>query len=172
VSKNGLLLVSLVGAIPGAWLVCLMVMAFMNHAAGPSIYPKALAGLALLSGLLLTVMPIGIFVFGGPRAEKAPAEKSGDEADVAVSGSEEIVAESDDGFESSSGVTDENLEVIEGEPDEFAMTGEVVTGDADSSSEEFDLGSDFEIGGADDEAVEVLEDDDEFDDDAPKKKHK
>jgi len=168
VSKNGLLLVSLVGAIPGALLVYLMVMAFVNYAAGPTLWPKALAGMSLLCGLLLAVMPIGIFVYGGPKTEKAPAEKKGDEAEISSGDEETIIAESEEDYESSSGATDENLEVVEAS-DEFAMTGEIVTSDTDSSSEEFDLGSDFEVSESDDEAVEVL-DDDEFDDDAPKKK--
>ncbi len=169
-SKNGLLLVSLVGAIPGALLVYLMVMAFVNYAAGPTMWPKALAGMSLLCGLLLAVMPIGIFVYGGPKTEKAPAEKKDDEAEVEPGNEETIIAESDDDFEPASGATDENLEVVEGASDEFAMTGEIVTSDADSStSEEFDLGSDFEVSESDEEAVEVL-DDDEFDDEAPKKK--
>jgi hypothetical protein len=170
VSKNSLLLVSLVAAIPGGVLVCLMVMAFLNYAGGSTMWPKALAGMSLLIGLLLAVMPIGIFVFGGPKAEKAPEEKSGDEAVIDASDAETIIAESDDGLESSAGATDENLEVIEGEPDEFAMTGEVVAGDADTGSEEFDVGSDFEVGGADEEAVEVIDAEDDFEDDAPQKK--
>jgi hypothetical protein len=169
VSKNGLLLVSLVGAIPGAFVVYVMVMAFVNYAAGPAVWPKALAGMSLLCGLLLAVMPIGIFVYGGPKTEKAPAEKSGDKAESTSGDEETIIAESEDDPEYSSGATDESLEVV-GASDEFAMTGEIVTGDADSSgSEEFDLGSDFEVSEPEEGAVEVLEDD-EFDDDAPKKK--
>ena len=168
-SKNGLLLVSLVGAIPGAFVVYVMVMAFVNYAAGPAVWPKALAGMSLLCGLLLAVMPIGIFVYGGPKAEKAPAEKTGDESEGGSGDEEAIIAESDEESESSAAVTDENLEVV-GASDEFAMTGEIVTSDADSSgSEEFDLGSDFEVSESEEGAVEVLEDD-ELDDDAPKKK--
>ncbi len=176
-TKNGLMLVSLVGAIPGLGLVFLMAMAFMNHAAGPAIWSKALAGMSLLVGLLLAAMPLIIFVRGGPAVEK-PVEKKKDEDEAEVvdaADAETIIAESDDDAEASAAVTDESLEVVEGEPDEFAMTGEVVTGDSDAgSSEEFDADSDFEIGGDSGEAVEVIDEGDEFEEEveeeAPKKK--
>jgi len=160
------MLISLVAAIPGALLLVLMVMAFINYAAGPTVWFKALAGTALLVGLLLTCMPLVIFVRGGPRAEKAPDKKSGEEAEGEAGDSDAIVAESDEISDSQVEVTDSNLEVVEGEPDEFAMTGELVSGDTDASSEDFDLGSDFELGAGEDEAVEVIDDDE----DAPKKK--
>lgn len=169
-SKNSLILVSLVGAIPGALLAGLMVIAFLNYAGGPTMWVKALAVTALLIGLLLTVMPVGIFVFAGPKAEKAPKEKTGDEAESEASDSQAIISESEDALDSRSGATDSSLEVVEGEPDEFAMTGEVVTGDDDTGSEEFDVGSDFEIGTGDAEPVETLDEGDQFDEDAPKKK--
>lgn len=176
-SKNGLLLVSLVGAIPGAVLVYLMVMAFVSFAAGPSLWPKALAGLALLIGLLLAVMPVGIFVFGGPKAEKASKKEESEEAE----GEAAIIAESHDDLEASeadsaSGATDPSLEVVDADSEEFARTGEIVTSDDDIGSEEFDLGSDFEIGEAEGEhsgdAVEVIDADDDFEEEAPKKKKK
>lgn len=176
-NKNGLMLVSLVGAIPGAVLVFLMAMAFINYAAGPTMWSKALAGTALLVGLLLTSMPLIVFVRGGSKAEK-PAEKesqqeAGEEAEIVdASDAETIIAESEDEAELSAEATDENLEVVEGEPDEFAMTGEVVSDVADESSEEFDPGSDFEIGGGEEEPVEVIDEGDEFEEDAPKKKKK
>ena len=175
-SKNGLFFVSLVAAVPGAVLVYLMVMSFLQYAGNSSMWPKALAGMALLVGLLLTFMPVGILVFGGPKAEKAPEKKSVEGSASEFEDSEAIISESHDGSDSSagslSGATDPNLEVIEGEPDEFAMTGEIVTSDLDGSSEDFDLGSDFEVGRAEDEAVEVIDAEDEFDEHARKKKKK
>ena len=179
-SKNGLFFVSLVAAVPGAVLVYLMVMSFLQYAGNSSMWPKALAGMALLVGLLLTFMPVGILVFGGPKAEKAPEKKSVEGSASEFEDSETIISESHEGSDSAvgssrgslSGATDPNLEVIEGEPDEFAMTGEIVTSDLDGSSEDFDLGSDFEVGGAEEEAVEVIDAEDEFDEHAPKKKKK
>jgi hypothetical protein len=173
VSKNSLILVSLVGAIPGALLVGLMALAFLSYAGGPTMWVKALAVVSLLIGLLLTAMPVGIFVFAGPKAEKAPKEKSGDEAGSESSDSQAVIAESDDAVDSRSGATDSSLEVVEGEPDEFAMTGEVVADEQhDTSSEEFDVGSDFEIGTGDEEPVEAIEEGDDFDEEAPPKKKK
>jgi hypothetical protein len=159
----------LVGAIPGAFLAGLMVMAFLNYAGGPSMGSKLLAGMALLVGVLLTCMPVGIFVYGGPKAEKAPKEKSADEAEIESGEGETIIAESDEGSDSHGGMTDSSLEVVEGEPDEFAMTGEIVHSDAELSNEEFAADSDFEVGTGD-EAVEMIDEEDEFGDDAPKKK--
>ena len=175
-SKNGLFLVSLVAAVPGAVLVYLMVMSFLQYAGNSSTWPKALAGMALLVGLLLTLMPVGILVFGGRKAEKAPVKEPSAGSASEFEDSETIISESHEGSDSSpgllSGATDPNLEVVEGEPDEFAMTGEIVTSDLDGSSEDFDLGSDFEAGGAEEEAVEVIDAEDKFDEHAPKKKKK
>jgi hypothetical protein len=155
VTKNGLILVSLVAAVPGAVLVCLMVMAFLSYAAGPSLWPKALAGMALLTGLVVMLMPVGIFVFG-PKAEKKSAATGDSE------NSETIVAESVSDSSMPPTTTDPNLEVVEAASEEFAMTGEIVTGDHDAGSEEFEVGSDFEMDAADD-AVE---------EEAPKQKKK
>jgi hypothetical protein len=140
VSKNGLILTSLVGAIPGAVMAALMVLAFGKYAGGPSILHKLLCGMALLIGLLLAAMPIGIFVLTGPKAEKAPAKKKKEEV-----GEELVEAQSSEAVEvEDSAVTDENLEIEEGPPDEFAVTGEVVTKDALADSSEFDIEQDEE----------------------------
>jgi hypothetical protein len=175
VSKNGLFLVSLVAAVPGGLLVYLMVMAFLNHAGGPTMWPKALAGTALLIGLVLAVMPFGILVFGGPKAEKAAPEKKADEeADNELTGEQTIIVDSQEGSElsesdSSAGATDPDLEVVEAESEEFAMTGEIATSDVDDG-DDFETGSDFEMGSDEDDAVEVIESEDDFEEDAPKKK--
>ncbi len=148
-TKNGLFLVSLVAALPGGLLVYLMVIAFASYAAGPSVWLKALAGMAFVIGLLLAVMPVGILVFGGPKAEKAPEKKADEEEEAGneLTGEQTIIAESHEGSEfsdsdsdSSSGATDPVLEVVEAESEEFAMTGVVVTSDADTGSQEFDHG--------------------------------
>ena len=97
-SKNGLILTSLVGAIPGALMTYMMVMAFVNFAGGASPVHKALCGLALLIGLLLAAMPIGVLVLAGPKAEKPAKSDSGkkknsDASDEAVEEAEDAVAE-------------------------------------------------------------------------------
>jgi hypothetical protein len=139
VSKNGLILSSLVTAIPGAVLTYLMVMAFINFAGGPSILHKILCVLALLIGLLLMALPVGIFVLAGPKAEKSPDEKNGDADDVKKSkkkGDEDEVEELVEADSGVSGVTDENLEIESGSLDEFAVTGEVLLEDDEADSGE------------------------------------
>ncbi|MGE5193339.1 MAG: hypothetical protein ACM3U2_12665, partial [Deltaproteobacteria bacterium] len=73
-TKTGLFVTSFVAAIPGAGLACLMVMAFLSYSGGPSMWTKALAGMLFVIGTLLALMPVGVFVFGGPKTEKAPKE--------------------------------------------------------------------------------------------------
>src|SRR5262245_57125199 len=75
-NKNALCLTSLVAAVPGAWLAVLMVMAFISYAGGWSFLVKGVAGILLLVGGMLAVMPIAIFVLAGPRAAKAAKKES------------------------------------------------------------------------------------------------
>lgn len=170
-TKIGLFATSFVASLPGAALAYLMVMAFLNYSGGGSIWTKGLAGMLLVIGGLLTVMPFGIIVFAGPKTEKAPKkakEKSGDEDLVEAEADEEegeaLVEADEDESESNVAVTDENLEVFDQGTDEFAMTGEVIDDGSGMSSGEFDLGEDFDSAEAD---VLEVEDDDE-----PKKKKK
>lgn len=171
--KNGLFLTSFVAAIPGAVLAYLMVMSFIQYAGGPSMWTKGLAGMLFLIGLLLMAMPVGIFLFAGPKAEKASPKKSagesneesGDAESAAESGeeigsghAETVIGDSED-FESPADVTDSSLQVVEGEPDEFSVTGEVVTDE--SAAEEFEADSDFEVNTGDEEPFD-------FDDEEPK----
>ena len=171
-SKNGLILTSLVGAVPGALMATLMVMSFAKYAGGPSVLHKILCALALLIGLLLAAMPVGIFVLAGPKAEKAPAKKKeektakdADEASGEIAEAEEaeaeetLIGESDDLVEENASATDDNLEIEEGPPDEFAVTGEIVTDEAAAEAEEFVVEGDLEVEEADEG-------------DAPKKKKK
>lgn len=156
-SKNGLFLTSLVAAIPGVILACLMVMAFVNYAGGPTWWVKILAGMLLLIGMLLTAMPVGIMLFAGPKAEKAPKTEKNEAAEKEAAEAESEAA----GESARSGATDSSLEVTGA--DESAMTGEFVAGDDDASGEDFDLGpgSEFEM--------EAAEADVEAEDEGPKK---
>jgi hypothetical protein len=180
VSKNGLIVTSLVGAIPGLVMAYLMVMAFVNSAGGPTVLSKIQCILALLIGLLLAAMPVGIFVLTGPKGEKSPAkkkeekeEKEQKDAEVVEEASGEVV-ESDAAYEETligdsselldedaAGVTDENLVVDEGPPDEFAVTGEVVNDDLEADSEDFAAEEELEV----EEEQEV----EEAEEEAPKK---
>jgi hypothetical protein len=176
VTKQGLFLTSFVAAIPGAFLAVLMAISFLKYAGGPSLWTKGLAGMLFLIGGLLAVMPVGIFLFAGPKTEKPPEKKPTDESSgeegeaepAADSGDEfdsrhaaTIISDSEE-FESHADVTDSSLQVVEGEPDEFSVTGEVVTDD--SAAEEFgsDADSDFEVNSGDDDEPF------DFDEDEPK----
>jgi hypothetical protein len=156
VSKNGLILTSVVvGAIPGALLTFMMVMAFVNYAGGPFILHKILCVAALLIGLLLMAMPVGIFVLDGPKSEKAPAKKKDKDEDAVVE-DDAVVAEDDAVVEDAGVVTDDNLVVEDTATGDFAMTGEIVTDDSSAGEEFAEAEEDF---------VEVEEEED----DAPKK---
>jgi hypothetical protein len=170
VTKTGLILTSFVAAIPGAALAYLMVMAFLSHSGGPSMWSKALAGMLLVIGGLLAVMPFGIIVFAGPKTEKAPKKPEGEAAKeegsavVAAeseSESELEAEEAEEGSGSRAVVTDPSLEVVEANSDDFAMTGKV-EGAAEDAAELSEDDSDFEVnaaaGESDDEFFEAEED--------------
>jgi hypothetical protein len=171
VTKIGLFLTSFVAAVPGAGLAYLMVMAFLNHSGGASLWTKSLAGMLFVVGTLLTLMPFGILVFAGPKVEKAPKkQKDGEEAGSAVveaeSGEAVVAADDEEGGSGSrAAVTDPNLEVMDGSADDFAMTGEVVAGD-DAASEAVEDDSDFEVNATGTESEEDLF---EMDEEPPKK---
>lgn len=140
-SKNALVLTSLITAIPGLFLVFLVVMAFLRYAGGWSIGTQVLSGLMLLIGLGLTLMPVGIYVFGGPKAEKEPKAEAESAAESGESA--ELVAEESGESPASDLISDSSLEVEEMGTDDFAMTGEVLTPEA--SGEDFDLGGEEEL---------------------------
>ncbi len=184
-SKNGLILTSLVGAIPGLVMAYLMLMAFVNSAGGPTVLSKIQCVLALLIGLLLAAMPVGIFVLTGPKGEKAPAKKkeekeekdaevveeaSGEVVEADAASEETLIGDSSDLLdEDDAGVTDENLVVDEGPPDEFAVTGEVVKDDLDTGSEDFSAEDEPADEPADEFEIEEELEIEEAEEDAPKK---
>lgn len=141
-SKLGLVLTSLVGAIPGGVMAAVMVMAFVNYAGGSSTTFKVLAGLLLLIGSFLAAMPVGILLFAGPKSEKkikkakdvekAKAEGSGDKAPESAEVEEvEVVAEDD-----------ATMEVSDDSPDSEVFAETIDQPIVDAGSDEFDLGDD------------------------------
>jgi hypothetical protein len=155
VTKTGLFLTSFVAAIPGAALAYLMVMAFLSHSGGPSMWTKALAGMLLLIGALLAVMPFGIMVFAGPKTEKAPkkpkeeaAKEEGSAVVAAESEAEVEAAEAEEGSGSRPAVTDPNLEVVEANSDEVIEANSDDFAPAEGAEEAAavsDDDSDFEV---------------------------
>lgn len=132
-----MVLTSLITAVPGALVVFLVIMGFLQYGGGWSAVSVVLSSVLLLIGLGLFLMPVGIYVWTG-KAEKKP---KADAAQAAESGSGELVAEesgelvTEDSGEKHA-VTDSSLEVVD-ETGDFAMTGELAA--ADESHEEFDL---------------------------------
>ncbi len=167
-TKTGLFLTSFVAAIPGALLAYLMVMAFLNYSGGPTMWSKALAGMLFVIGTLLVLMPVGIFVFTGPKTEKAPkkaegeagGQEAGSEVVAAESGEAVVAAEEGEEGAGAPAVTDANLEVVEAGSEDFAMTGEVVNAE-EAAAEVSEDDSDFEINAdaaSEDELLEAEED--------------
>jgi hypothetical protein len=140
VSKNGLCLTAIVAAIPGAWLAVLMIMAFVNYAGGPSVTVKALAGILLLVGGALAVMPIGIFVLAGPRAEKASRKKEAKDEEAGAA--EASKAAEGDEFVTGDEATFEVDEASAGSVESFEAIDQP---DVEAGSDDFDLGADFEV---------------------------
>jgi len=105
-TKNGLFAVSLIGAIPGAFLAYLCVMAFLNFAGGSSILLKSLTGLLLLIGAGMPILSVATLLQGrggksgdeaSTKVAKAPAKGTASES-VAEEVVEEVeeLADSDD----------------------------------------------------------------------------
>lgn len=150
-TKNTLCLTSLVAAVPGAWLAVLMVMAFVNHSGGWSVTLQGLAGILLLIGSTLALMPVGIYVLMGPKSGKASKKK--DSKDKAADSTAEPVESSDalmvDEAESvETEAMDEGEATFEADIDprdseEFVETISNPVVEADS--EAFDLGDEFEL---------------------------
>jgi hypothetical protein len=144
VSKNSLALLSLVGAIPAAFLLYLLIMSFLSDPGFDNIYGmmKYFAIAALLASAAVVLMPAGILVFAGRHAadEETASSEAGD--------SEAAATASDSEAEAS--VADEDL--IGG--DEFEEESVEVEEDVAASDEElFEAGEDedFDIEGFEDE---------------------
>ncbi|MFM7160864.1 MAG: hypothetical protein ACKOGA_13610 [Planctomycetaceae bacterium] len=117
-TKNGLFAVSLIGAIPGAFLAYLCVMAFLNFAGGSSLLLKGLTGLLLLIGAGMPILSAATLLQG--RGSKgtgdAPAEqaKGKSKAAVEVEEAEEAVAlaDSDELLDADEAVDDELVDDV------------------------------------------------------------
>jgi hypothetical protein len=72
VTKSSSALMSLVAAVPAAFLAFLLVMAFLNHADVMGGTLNAVVGVALLAAVATALMPVGILVFGGPKGPARP----------------------------------------------------------------------------------------------------
>jgi len=134
-----MVLTSLVVAIPGLFLLFLVVMGFLRFGGGWSAVSITLSALLGLIGLGLALMPVGIHLYGAKSGEKSKEEG----AEAGESGSAVVAAESGESPSSAVAVTDPSLEVVDAGSDELAMTGEFVTED-EGSEEEFAVDSESE----------------------------
>lgn len=135
-TKNELCLTSLVAAIPGAILAVLMIFAFINYAGGPTLGFRLISGLLLLIGAFLGLMPVGIFLRGGPQAAK-PKKKDvvpTPEETQASKASDEPVSDEEATFEvgETPGDSEAFAETIDEDESEIA------------GSSDFDLGAEFD----------------------------
>jgi hypothetical protein len=113
-TKNGLFAVSLIGAIPGAFLAYLCVMAFLNFAGGASILLKGLTGL----GAGMPILSAATLLQGrGAKGTDDAAEKAKGKAKAAVAEVEEAeeavaVADSDELLDADEVVDDELVDDV------------------------------------------------------------
>ncbi|MFH1303274.1 MAG: hypothetical protein ABIK07_19590 [Planctomycetota bacterium] len=150
-SKLQLPLMSLVAAIPGAYLTYLLVMAFLNHAEAMSTSLLGVAGLTLLLSGFLAIMPLGALILG-PKGASKKKGKGKDQPEVDAEEEDEMV--SDSAAELSDEFSDGEIGV---DDDELASGDELDFDDAD----EF---SDSEISGEIEEEEYDFSDEYEFDD--------
>jgi hypothetical protein len=134
-----MVLTSLIVAIPGLFLLFLVVMGFLRFGGGWSAISITLSALLGLIGLGLALMPVGIHLYSAKSEEKP----KGEGAEAGESGSAVVASESGESPSSAVAVTDTSLEVVDAGSDELAMTGEFVSEDA-GSDEEFAVDSDSE----------------------------
>jgi len=169
VGKMSLFTISLFPAIAGGGLAYLMVMSFLNFADRSSGSLKGLAGLALLLGSVLALMPIGILI-AGPKSKKSAggaAPSTGDSiAEDAASISDEEIDElqSADDFEA---VADDDFESAGGFEDDLGDdldSHEIGSGELVADLEESDEfnSDDLEIPPDDSDDILVAEASDDF----------
>jgi len=119
VSKLQLFLVSLIGAIPGAFLAYLSVMAFLNFAGGSSTLLKATTALLAAVGTFMPILSAMVLLSGRGEGKAAAAKTPPAKETDAV---EEISASSDSIAEGASG---DSFELDESADEEFTLDEDV-----------------------------------------------
>lgn len=141
-NKLNLTLTSLVAAIPAAVLMILLVMGFINYAGGPT-GVKVISGITLLLSAGLALMPVGIFVLSGPKAEKPPKAKNDEKKSADKSEEAVAAAVADEPVADDAGEFEVGEEELLADSEDFAET--VVQPASDAGSDDFDMGSDFDL---------------------------
>ncbi|NLE58079.1 MAG: hypothetical protein GX616_06955 [Planctomycetes bacterium] len=155
-TKSSSALLSLVAAVPAAFLAFLLVMAFLNHADKMGGTLNAVVGVALLAAVATALMPVGVLLFGGPRGPARPkaakAPKPSRKKDKKKAASEEDAAAS-----TIAGAAAQDEELVDDE--------EFETAESDAMIEEFEAEEpDAAVEEDWDEAGEGASDEFEFED--------
>lgn len=87
-------LVSLVAAVPGGLLAYGMVMSFLNFASTSPLSFRIVAGITLVTAVLMALLPLAILVYGGPKKVKEVPEAGAATGPLAVSAPHDVVDES------------------------------------------------------------------------------
>jgi hypothetical protein len=144
VNKLSLAATSLVAAVPAALLLFLLIMSLISNPGFENMagFLRIVAIAAVLTSAAVVLMPAGIMVFGGPRADSDEAAAEGDTATDEPSAAESDILDEETAATGDSG----SGEIVE---EEFIEEEEV----AESSEEDlFEAGEDedFDIEGFDD----------------------
>lgn len=146
-NRTNYALMSLTAAVPGALLVLVLVTGFLQHAGDMPGMLAAIAGLTLLVAALLAATPVGILLFGGPRAAASGA--SGGNAAVA---------------DKPTGAKKEKKRSLEPEDESF-VTDDELGEDVASADDDWNEG-DSAVDFSESEVMEAGGDEFEFEDDA------
>lgn len=152
----GIMLASLVAAIPGVLLTYFVVMAFWHHAESMSGMLLGLSAITLIVSAAAILLPIGIILFTPKPAASQPSD-----AAVAAAGSDDAVMAAESGADFEAGpATMEGIAVADSSEtlDGIAFSDSEIEAAAD---EEFDLG-DIESD-AEEPYAETTEEDFDFD---------
>ena len=152
-SKLGLFGVALVAAIPGGILTVLLVMTFLGNADKLSGMLWAISVPTLLTSVLVTVLPVGVLLFGG-KSDTADKDE-----DIATDDDESLEADASGEEFGEFGEDEEDLVADEG--DELTMDGEDDFDDDDASDTLDGEGDDLFMEDDDDFGLEMDEDDDD-----------
>jgi hypothetical protein len=145
---------SLVAAVPAAFLAFLLVMAFLNHADGMGGTLNAVVGVALLAAVATALMPVGILLFGGPKAPAKPKAAKAPKPSK-KKGKDEPAEEEEDAAAVAPDEAEEEVLVEE---------EEVVAAESDAMLDEFEADEDAGFEDDWDETGEGASDEFEFDD--------
>lgn len=153
-------LTSLIGAIPAGFLLYLLVIVFLRSSDKLSTVLMVIVGMTLVCAFVVVLMPFGLLVLGGKKAEKvekeAPAkaakEEDSDEVAVADEEESESVSEIEEAIEEEEG---SDFDIGESDAEIMSDSDDEITGSTSSLDE-----------------IEAVDFDDEDEPPAPKKRKK